>query len=807
MSISSFVGSLFRDLRLAARTLARQPALSLVTIGIVALGIAGATAIFSLLDELFLRPLPLAQAERLVELDESAERLNMPHVKMSPPDFLDWRAQNRTFDSMAAVHGRGFNLSTGQQSERVEGHAVTWDLPRVLRLQPILGRAFTADEDRPGGPHVVMLGHDLWQRLYGGRTDVLESQVLLDAVPYAVIGVLPPDLPFPARSALWLPLQLNPAQEGSWYLSGVGRLKDGVSLEQARADLLRVHQDPAGASHQQRDVTTPAVAPLGDRVAGDFRLSARLLSGAVVIVLLIACLDVAGLLLVRGMSRSREMGVRAALGASRWRLARQLLAESVLISALGGAAGALLASLMLRGLLALMPADLPRQMQFDVDSRFAICALLVTVATAVFAGLWPALAASRADVLGVLHGTAAAAPRSTMSRGSKWQLNALVKAEMALAAMLLVSAGLLLQSFLNIRRVDPGFRADGLLTYRVELPARAYAAPERRAAFIRQLVEESRRLPGVTVAGGTSSTPLGTNWSSFLEVEGDGSKPAVARDPILMRIVTPGYLETMAFSLREGRLLGAEDDTSTSTAVLVSETLARRKWPDGAALGKRLRTHGEPRWMTVVGVLRDVKDDGLDQLARSTVYATHGQVPIGALTMVLRTAQDPASLTEPSRVLLRRLDPNVAMFQVTTMSQKLSQSMWLRRAYSVLVAAFAGVALLLAIVGLAGVIWHSVAGRTREIGIRMALGAQRPRLLRQILSEGVRLTLAGVLPGLAAGYAASSLLKSMLFGVDPGSPAIYATVALLLLALALLATWLPARHAASVDPMSALRND
>jgi putative ABC transport system permease protein len=406
--------STLRDLKLAARTLARQPAFTLVTIGMVALGIAGATAIFSLLNGLFLRPLPLAQAERLVDLDESAESWKMTHVKVAVADFLDWRAQNHTFDSMGAYHGRGFNLSTGQQAERVEGHAVTYDLPRVLRLQPALGRTFTADEDRPGGPRVAMLGHDLWQRLYGGRPDVLGSRVLLDAVPYTIVGVLPPDLPFPDRSALWLPLQLNPAQEGSWFLNVAGRLKDDVSIEQARADLLRVHKDPGSSGHQARDITAPMVEPLRDRAVGDFHLSARLLSGAVSVVLLIACVNVAGLLLVRGMARSREMGVRAALGASRWRLARQLLAESLVLATLGGAAGALLGSLLLRGLLAMMPDTLPRWMHFGLDARFVAFSLALSAATAILAGLWPALDTSRADVLGVLH---ASARRATMSGG------------------------------------------------------------------------------------------------------------------------------------------------------------------------------------------------------------------------------------------------------------------------------------------------------------------------------------------------------------------------------------------------------
>jgi predicted permease len=801
--------SALRDLKLAARTLARQPAFALVTIGIVALGIAGATAIFSLLDGLFLRPLPLAQAERLVALDESAAQWKLDHIKITGQDFLDWRAQNHTFDGMAAIYGRGFNLSTGQQAERVEGHAVSYDLPRVLRLQPSLGRTFTADEDQPGGPHIVLLGHDLWQRLYGGRRDVLGTRVLLDAVPYTIVGVLPRDLTFPDRSALWVPLQLNPADSGSWFLKAAGRLNDGVSLDQARADLLRIHQGAAPGSRQGRDVTTPVVEPLRDRAVGDFRLSARLLSGAVLVVLLIACVNVAGLLLVRGMARSREMGVRAALGASRWRLARQLLAESLVLATLGGAAGVLLGSLLLRGLLAMMPDDVPRWMHFDVDARVAVFCLLLSAATAVLAGLWPALTTSRADVRGVLQG---AAPRMTMSGGAggrKRHLDALVIVEVALAAMLLVSAGLLLQAFRNVQRVDPGFRADGVLTYRVELPAREYATPERRAAFVRQLVEESRQLPGVTAAGGASATPLGPGSSNFLEVEGEPAKRFEDQDPILVRAVTPGYLETMGVTLRQGHLFGSPDDSPTSTSVIVSDTLAARKWPKGDALGKRLRVRGEPRWMTVIGVLRDLKDDGLDQPARPAVYFTHAQLPVGYLTMTLRTAptQEPASLAAPSRALLRRLDGNLAMFQVLTMSDRLSESMWLRRAYSVLVAAFAAVALLLAIAGLAGVIWHSVAGRTREIGIRVALGAPRRRLLRQILTEGARLTLAGLLPGLAAGHVVARLLKSALFGVSPASPAIYLAVATLLLTLALIATLLPATQAASIDPMSALRND
>ncbi len=803
---TNMFGTLHHDLKVAFRTMTRKPAFSLMVIGMLAAGIAGNAAIFSVFNGLFLRPLPFAEPDRLVDLAETAPKWNLKFVNVSNPDFYAWREGNKTFDGMAFFNSEGYNLSDDHgNAQRIKGQRVTRDMLDVLRLKPALGRNFLPEEDRHGGAKVVMLSYALWQRLFQSDRDVLGRVIKLDGQPYTVVGVLPREAVFPPDAQLWTPLAADPNINGSYYLNGVGRLKRGVTLDRAGADLLRVHRVMAhDGKYRLNTITSPALMPLRDRYLGDYRSVTHILLGGVAIVLLIACVNIAGLMLVRGAARTREIAIRTAIGASRGAIIRQLLTESLVLAAVGGAMGVLMGNWFLRGILTLMPDDMPGWLSFQMDARFAIFWILITGGAAVLFGLAPAVQAAGVDPRDWLQEGA----RSSFSRGRRGALSALIVCEIGLALVLLVSAGLLLEALRKVLHVNPGFRAENVLTYTLDLPDARYAKPEQQVEFYHRLLDRLRVLPGVKSAAAVSILPLDGQSGAFFTVEGGRTIGPKDQNPVVLHLsATPGYFEAMGVTFVAGRTFEEGDGGSGGPKVaVINESFAKYFWPNADALGKRLRYSFEYKyWMQVIGITRDVKHYGLDQEMRPSVWVPYRQSPTSVMSIALRTAIDPHALTGAAREALRQIDPDLAMFNIRTMSERLDRSLWARRAYSWLFGAFAAIAILLAAAGVYGVTSYAVSQRTREIGIRIALGARPGQVLRGVLTSGMALVSAGVALGLTGAFFAVRLLETLLFGVSTRDPVTYACVAGGVAAVGLIANFIPARRAATVDPMQILR--
>jgi putative ABC transport system permease protein len=798
---------LLHDLKIACRTLVSKPMFSLMVIGMLAVGIAGNSAIFSIFNGLFLRPLPFEDPDRLVDLDETAPKWNLKYVGVSNPDYAAWRKGNSTFESMAFFDEVSFNLSGRGQAQRIRGIKATCGLLNVLKLEPALGRDFIDEEDRPGGTKVALIGHDLWRRLFGGDPNTVGQILQLDNQPYTIVGILPREALFPSEAEVWVPLAVDTTQGNGWYLNGIGRLKHGVSVDQASADLLRVHRNLVQAGQGANDNTSPILQPVRDKYLGEFRAITQVLLGSVGIVLLIACANISGLMLVHASSRGREVAIRTALGASRGRVVRQLLTESLLLAVIGGAVGVGLGSASLRAILLLMPEDLPRWIHFALDFRFVLFCAAITGAAAVLFGLVPAVESSRIDLRACLHESG---QRLSISAGRSRGLSALVVIEIALAVVLLVSSGLLVQAFRRVLIQDPGFRPENTLTFRLSLPDAKYKEPVQSVSFYENLLEQLRRLPGVKSVGAATAPPLGGPWGMLFTVEGAPPLGPNEQNPIVLNVVaTPGYFDAIGMTFLAGRPFDDRDgDPKGPKTAIVNESFARRYWPITEAIGKRIRyPWTKDEWLSVVGVTKDEKHYGLDEEVRPGVFIPFRQVPRKSMGIVIRGLMDPRGLAAPIRDLLRRMDPDVPMFEVTTMTEKLDRSLWARRAYSWLFGGFAAVALLLAVAGIYGVISFAVSQRTREIGIRMALGARPEQVQLRVLGQGMVLVALGVASGIGGTLWATTLLRSLLFGVSVRDPLTYATVAGGVVFVAILANFLPARRAASVDPMRALRSE
>lgn len=803
--------SIWRDIRISARTLRKQAGFSLTVLVVLAFGIAGTTAIFSIYNSLYLRPLPFPEPEQLVNLDEKAPQWNLERVAVAYPDFAAWREHNKAFQGIAVFRGNAAQVSSETGAEQIPAARGTFDLLNVLKVQPSIGRWFRADEDKPNGPKVVVVGHGMWQRRFGGPAAISGQTLRIASETYEIIGVMPKDFDFPSRAEVWTALGMSPADTTGWGLNGVARLKSGITMEKALDDLTRVHKGMI-PTRKVNEITSPTIYPLREWYVGQFLPASRVLLGAVGLVLLIACANIAGIVLARGSSRGREVSVLAALGAPRVRIIRQLLTESLLLGAVGGVLGTAMGLGGLRLLLGLMPPNqIPGWVRFDLDWRFLLFCITVSVGSAMLFGLWPAWSASRTDLRSALldGGT-----RISESPARRRSLKVLITAEVALATVLLATAVLLTQAFRKVEQINAGFRADHVLTYSVGLPNQKYPKPEQKLAFIEELLRKHRELPGVQYAAATSATPLGGHWGNFYDVEGAPPKRAGDADPvILQRIVTPGYVEAMGMTLRAGRaFLDSDGRKEGAEAVIVNESFAKRFWPGQDPIGKRVRYRDGKVWWRVVGMIADVKDYGLDQESRPSVYMTLAQQPLGGVSVVVRTSatQDPSGLVNGARELLKRLDPDIAMARPTTMEQRLAESMWIRRTYSFLVAAFAVLALLLVGSGLFGVISYTVGQRGREIAIRIALGAEQKTILRNILGEGLVVAVIGLGIGVLSGLALARISQSfgvekMLFGVDPHDPATYVAAVAILAAVAVFASLAPAIRASHTAPSDALR--
>jgi predicted permease len=799
------MSDLLQDLRFSMRTLVKQPAFGLAVLGMLALGIGANAAIFGIFNGFFLRPLPFPDPDRLVQFDERAPRWNLDYVGMPYPDFHFWREGNETFEGMAVAGRESFSVSGEGSAERIGGASVTHDMAEVLGIHPILGRDFQPEDDRPGAPDIVLITEGLWTERFGGEQGILGQTVRLNARPHTIVGVLPNEASFVLGARLWTPLRAELDEtSGNYYLWGVGRLRPGVRMEMAQADLDRIHanlKEDGPAS----DDTFPVLDSILDRALGDARGPLAALMGSVGLLLLIACANIAGLMLARALAREKEVGIRVAMGASRGRIVRQLLTESLTLATIGGIIGSLVGLWGSSALVALSPDELPSWISFRPDYRFLLFVTGIVGLTAVLSGLVPALRAARDRGYGI---SLDAATRSTGTPGKKRGLKSLVVFEVALSVVLLVVAGLGVRDIQAVMEVEPGFETEGILTFSLSLPSVKYEGDEPRLAFWDDYLARIRALPGVEVAGATTATPLGGHWGQFFRPEG---APELGPDDVapvtLNRVITPGYMEAMGIELLAGRFFRDSDGADVGDmAVILNETWARNNFPDGDPLGKRIQAswEGAP-FMTVVGVTRDTKHYGLDEEMRQGIFQPLSQEPVSYATIVIRTPLDPLSLVPQIRQLTADVDPDVPVVMPRTMQQIMDQSLWGRRITAWLFGGFAILALILAVGGIYGVLSYTVTQRQLEIGIRMALGAQDRQVLGEVVRQGMVLVGLGAALGLAGGYGMARAVSSIFFGVGTGTLALYGSVGAVLLAVGVLANLLPARKAARVSPIGALR--
>jgi len=803
--------SLVSDLRFALRSFVRQPGATALIVVTLGLAVAANTAVFTLLDGLFFRPFPFSEPSRLVYLNEKAPRWNLGFTGINYTDFATWRSRARAFESMAVWSSESVNLADGGSAERIDAARVTYDMPTVLRIRPVLGRAFTRDEDRPKGPAVVAIGSALWRERFGSSPDVLGKTLRINSTAYTIIGVLPPEAEFPNGAKLWLPFDGDPnSTDNSYSYDGIGRLKPGVTLAQAAADLVEAHQ-PVWLKSDTAHFVSPRVDLLRDRFVADFRVIGKALGAGALLVLLIACANVASAMLARAIFRRREVGIRVALGASGSRVTRQLLTESLALAAIAAVGGALLGQWGLKLLLASNTDLVPKWATLTVGVRTMLFSIAIMGATTVLFGLAPALQLGRQDP-GEALGTSGT--RTTGSRRERRLLDALVVAEIGLAVVLLASGGLLVRAYDNLRHIDPGFRPGGTLEFRVALPQAKYRNAITQMAFYRTLIDHLHGIPGVDHAAMITCPPFGCHWGNFYKTEGSPPLASNEVDPVtLTRYASADYFATMGLQFVHGRPFG-ENEGGVRTGyrpVVVNEEFARHAWPTVSdPTGKRIASRGDTssNWTTVVGVVKDAKHYGLARPMIPGLYFPLTRIDTSSdfesFAFTVHTAGSPVSLFPSIRAAVRALDPELPVFALKTMQTALDESLAQARTVALALAAFAGIALTLAIGGIYAVLSYVVGRRRHEIGIRMALGAQSAQVLRMVVRQGLRLVSVGLLIGLPVALVSARVLSSLLVGVTSSDPLTYAAVIVVLTATTAIAAWIPARRAARVDPKIAL---
>jgi putative ABC transport system permease protein len=798
--------NLGRDLVYGARLLRRSPAFAAASVAIVALGLGAVTAIFSVVYGVVLRPLPYPDPDRLVALWTRAPRLRLPRAFVNAADYRDWRAQNDVFEDVALVrHIANFNLTDDGEPERVLGARVSANLFGVLGVTPALGRTFSEDEDEIGHDDVVLLSDGLWRRRFAADPSVVGRRVRLSGIPHTVVGVMRPDFRYPGREfQLWTPLTVDPnvitRKTGGYDFLAVARLKPGVSVAAAQSEMDTIARRlEAAYPASNRQVGFEVVPMLAD-VVTPVRPALLVLLGAVGCLLLIACLNLSNLLGARAITRTREFAVRLALGASRGRLALQALAEVTPILALGGALGVTAAVWAVKAFIPLAPAGLPRVEGVAVNAPVLAFSASMLALTGIVAGLVPAFQAWRSDLAGATRegGRSSAGGRRQSRLGSL-----LVVGQVALTVPLLVGAGVLVRSFSALSRIDPGFRADNVLSLHLAIPRSKYPKDPDVAAFCGRLIERVAAVPGVAAVGAVNRLPLGgVGQVGSVELDRPGAGEAI----VDWRTVTPGYFDALGIPLREGRVF-TDHDTETAPPVgVIDEQIARATWPGESALGKRFRIPvASFPWVEIVGVVGHVRHDGLDVDPRPQVYWNYRQRAQDRMVLVVRGRQDARALVPAVLQAIRAVDPEQAAYDVRPMDQVLERSLAQRWLNTVLLGAFGGIALLLASVGVYGVVAFGVTRRLREFGIRMALGAERSQVTRLVLGRAVLLAAGGTVLGLFAAAVLAGAMQSLVFGVAPRDGLSFAAASAVLLAVALLASYLPARRAASVDPMVTLR--
>ena len=801
--------TLNQDLQYAFRRLVRSPGFTAVAVLTLALGIGANSAIFSVINAVLLRPLPYPEPERLVGVYQVWKG---SRDVMSPANFLDIRAQTRTLDDAAAISSGEYTLTGAGDPIRLRGSEVSASFFDVLRVGAMLGRTFAADENEPGKDKVIVLGYGLWQQRFGGRADVVGTAVPIDGTPRTIVGIMPPGFSFPPDHDLWIPMEYTEsvrAARGAWYLDAIARLRPGVSPEQSASEVATLGKALQQQHPRENTDVGFTTFPLQEALVGDLRPALLVLIGAVGLVLLIACANVANLLLARAAARETELAVRTAMGAGRGRLVRQLLTESLVLGAAGGFAGLLIAFWGCDTLVALQPQGIPRLNEIAVDRHVVLFTVGTSLLTAIFFGAIPAAQMTRASLATCLK----EGGRGTMAaRGSARMRAALVVAEMALAVMLLAGAGLLIRSFDRLQSVDPGFRPDETLSFELSLPRTAYQKDEQVSAFFDRFIERVRAVPGVRSAGAVMALPLsGARFNISFRVLGRPESAPGQEPSMEVRVATPDYFRTMGIPLLRGRLFNEGDAADVPWVVVLSESAAREYFPNEDPIGKRIemgwrrRTDDKRAGGEVVGVVGDVKELGLAEAFPPEIYLPARQWPVGRMTIVAHTAVPPLSLAEEMTQVVHDLDATLPIAEMRTVSDVVAESIAQPRFYMLLLAVFAAVALALAAIGIFGVMSYTVSQRTREIGIRMALGAQGGSVISMVVRQAMVLAVAGLAVGLAGAAALSRTLTTLLFDLSPTDPGTFAAVGGVLAFVALLASYLPARRAASVDPIDALR--
>lgn len=793
---------LLQDLRYGLRTLAQNPGFALIATLMLAVGIGANTAIFTLVNAYLLRPMPFPEAERLVLLAETRAEGNLTS-SASFPDYLDWRAQNQVFEDLAAISRSDVNLTGVGEPERLRSYRVTASMFPTFGVKPALGRAFSPQEDRPGGGRVVVIGYGLWQRRFGGRADVLGRTALLDGEPHTVIGVTPAGFRLhTADCEALIPLAMGAAdgRRGARVLQVTARLKPGITIERAQSDLSAIASRLA-KQYPENAGWGVYVESFRERYVRNARRALTILMTAVAFVLLIVCANVANLLLSRSLDRQKEVAIRCALGAGRLRIVRQMLTESAVMAAAGGGLGAALGLAGVRVIVAMLPERMaPFSGRIGVDGAALGFTALLSLLTAMVFGLAPAIAASRAGLSAVMND----GQRGSHSASRPRLRGGMVAAEMALAVVMMVSVGVLLRNFVRLVSQDPGFRPENVLTTELTLSEKSYTTPERRAAFFERVLERVAAAPGVRSAAAASLLPMGggdSSWSVAIEGRPDETFSGY-------RVVTPDYFRTLGVPLRKGRPLSPEDRAGAPLVAVVNLAMAKRFWPNEDPLGKRFKLGGHDStrpWTTVVGVAGDTADFGFGASERPALFAPSAQQPAATMSLAVRTAMDPASVTSALREAVRAVDPNQPIARVRSFEQIVRDSMAVPRVLVRLLGVFAALALALAGVGLYGVVAYSVRRRTHELGVRIALGARPARVVGMVLRQGMSLAAIGLVTGGAGGLAATHWLASWQDGVEPCDPVTFALVTIALGAAAAAACIAPARRATRVDPILALR--
>ena len=813
--------NLFSDLQLGFRILLRNPGFTVTAILLLALGIGANTAIFSVVNAVLLRPLPYQDSSRIMQIWHVPPAKSFPGMTLfsvSPANYLDWRTMNHSFEDMAAFGGARFNVGGKERPEAIQAAPVAPGFFSILRVQPILGRGFTPEDDRPGQGHVVVLGNALWRDRFGADPGIVGRNIVLDGETYNVIGVMPPTFKFPSWAQLWTPLAWTDerrAVRGNHNYLVIGRLKPGVDVRAAQAELSAISTRLEQLYPEDDKGWGATIRPLREQLVGDVRPALLVLLGAVAFVLLIACANVANLVLGKILARKKEIAIRTALGATRFAILRQILAETVLLSLAGGALGLFLARFGTTLIVKFLADRLPRFTQITLDAPVLAFTAFLALFAGIIAGLLPALRFTKTDVNEALK--QGQSRGSSDSGGSKTR-GLLVVCEVALSLVLLIGAGLMVRTLWQLSNIQPGFDPNGVLTMNISVPANKFTTPNAQIAFFERVLQQVRTTPGVESAGVIDDLPMGNGGSHQpVAIEGQPVVPMADQPEVDVRLVSPGYLRTMRVPLLRGRDLTDSDVAGRTPTVLVSESMAKRFWPNENPLGKHLTLTFYPNAVReIVGVVGDVKLDSLDETRPvATVYWPLDQIfaPPSerwrsfGMSLTVRTSTDPMSAVSAVTSAVHQVDPEAPVIDVMSMNELISSSLSPQRSNMLLLAAFAGLALVLTAVGIYSVLSYAVRRRVREIGIRMALGASHSDVLRMVVADGMKPILLGVGIGFAVALALGRVVSSLIFGVRATDPLTFAMVALLLVAVGLLATAVPAYRATRVEPIRILRDE